>query len=461
MGNNKVVKFRRRKDVNIGIIIFLIILVYLAINVYIYFTKKHISIYEVQAGSNSINNKFTGLILRDEEIIYTNKAGYISYYQKDGARVAKEAAIYSIDDSREIYDILMSSDKSLDISDADIAEVKYEIKGFLKSYSNENYSRVYDFKEDIRDTAMDLVNNSMIRYGEKIQEETGISYSYSLLPSKKSGIVTYYMDSLEGMKPDMVTTDVFNNENYERTSLRTSEIIKEQSPVYKLITSDQWTIVIPLSEEQYDLLHDKNSINFTVLKDDVTIRASISFLQKGSDLFAKLDMDKNMAKYINDRFLEIELFLRAEEGLKIPYSAIVEKDFYLVPLEYFTEGGDSNKMGLSLGQFDERTGEVIYTFIPIDIYYKDDTYAYVDTRPFRLGDWIYSTKDDQRYEIHSKSSLKGVYNVNTGYAIFKRIEVLYDGLDYCIIKKNTSNGLSQYDHIALDGSTAIEQAIIY
>ena len=48
-----------------------------------------------------------------------------------------------------------------------------------------------------------------------------------------------------------------------------------------------------------------------------------------------------------------------------------------------------------------------------------------------------------------------------GYAVFKRIEPLYKDDEYCIVKKGTEYGLSSYDHIALDSSTAIEQAIIY
>jgi len=461
LSNNKVVKFRRRRNINIGIIIFIIILVYIAINVYIYLTKEHITIYEVQAGTNAIDNNLTGLILREEEVAYTNKAGYISYHQKDGSRVAKNAAIYSIDDNREIFDILKASDNSLDITDADIDEVKHEIRGFIKSFSNDNYTKVYSFKENIESTAIDIVSKSMMRYGQAIQDETGLSYAYQLVSTNKSGIVTYYIDSFEDVKPDHVTIDMFNQENYQRTSLRISDMVTAQSPVYKIITSELWSIVVPLTDELYEMIHDKDRISFTVLKDDFTITADLSFLKKGSDYFARLDMDKNMAKYINERYLDIELNIQKEEGLKIPKSAIVEKDFYLVPLEFFTEGGDSNNIGLSLGTFDDRTGEVSYIFVPTDIYYKDDTYAYVDARLFNPGDWIFSTQDDKRFEIRNKSSLLGVYNVNTGYAVFKRIEILYEGLDYYIVKKNTSNGLAQYDHIALDGSKAVEQAIIY
>ena len=89
MSDNKVVKFKKRKSINIGVIVFLILFLYIAINVYIYFTKDQLTIYEVHEGSTAVDNRITGLILRNETIVNSEKAGYISYYQKEGARVAK------------------------------------------------------------------------------------------------------------------------------------------------------------------------------------------------------------------------------------------------------------------------------------------------------------------------------------------------------------------------------------
>ncbi|MFU0827555.1 MAG: hypothetical protein ACFWTJ_08475 [Lachnoclostridium sp.] len=83
------------------------------ISVYIYFTKDHLTIYEVLEGSTSDDIVFTGLILRDEEVIYTDTAGYISYFHGDGDRVAKNATIYSLDGNKDTYDLIDSSDDTI------------------------------------------------------------------------------------------------------------------------------------------------------------------------------------------------------------------------------------------------------------------------------------------------------------------------------------------------------------
>lgn len=460
-GNKKVVKFKRRKDVNIGIVIFLIMFVYIAINVTIYFTKDHMTIYEVQAGSNTDDTIITGLILRDEELVYSNEAGYISYYLQEGARAAKDSAVYSIDDNKQVYDIIMDEDTPFTLTKENSTYISNNMKQFQQSFSDDNFSEVYDFKTDVNNTVLELLSISMINNSQKIQEETGVSSSYQMMKATKSGIVTYNSDSYEAITTSNLTKELFNPENYQRTSLITKDIVAANSPIYKLIHSDEWSIVLPLSEEQYQKLLGKDSIKFTFTEDDFTASAGISLFQNGTDFYAKLSLHKYMAKYLEDRFIEIELSMSTAEGLKVPITAIVEKDFYLIPLEYFTTGGDSTKKGLSKKTYN-KSGEVTITFIPTDIYFQDETYGYVDAKQFASDTLIGlagSTSDT--FQIGPTGKLKGVFNVNKGYAVFNRIEVLYENDEYSIVNIDTEYGLSIYDHIALDGTTAVEQEIIY
>lgn len=48
---NKITKYRRPLNINIGMVIFAVIFIYIVICVFMYFTSKHIVWYEVQAGS--------------------------------------------------------------------------------------------------------------------------------------------------------------------------------------------------------------------------------------------------------------------------------------------------------------------------------------------------------------------------------------------------------------------------
>lgn len=460
MSNNKVVKFKKRKSINIGIIVFFIMAVYISINVYIYFTKEQLSIYEVQEGTTAIDNRITGLILRDERVIFSQEAGYISYYQKEGARVAKNSTIYSVDDTGQMLEVIANGDVPITLSKQNNSELKHDIEAFYHVFNDNNFSAVYDFKEETQSRVLDILNTTMISHSQKLLEETGIAYSYQMYRSEESGVISYYIDNYESVTPETVTAEMFQIENYSKQGLRTTDMIAQNTPVYKLIKSEEWNIVLPLTEEQYEKLSGKDTVSFTILEDDLDLSGKLNLYQKGSEYYANISLSKHMINYLNERFIDIELDFDTVEGLKIPLTSIVEKNFYLVPLEYFTMGGDSTEQGLIKIEYD-KNGEISYPFVPTEIYYQDTAYAYVDADLFEPGTKILSPVGPEQYTLSQMNKLTGVYNVNLGYSVFKRIEILYQNKEYCIISNNTPNGISAYDHIALDGKAVIEEKIIY
>ena len=58
------------------------------------------------------------------------------------------------------------------------------------------------------------------------------------------------------------------------------------------------------------------------------------------------------------------------------------------------------------------------------------------------------------------ASLQGVYNINRGYAVFRKVEILFQNQEYTIVNTGTNYGISLYDHIALDSSAIKENEII-
>lgn len=456
----KVTKYRRRKSINIGVIVFLIIFLYVLISVYIFFTKDHLTIYEVKEGTTSDNNVFTGLIFRDEEVIRTNTAGFINYYHGDGDRVSKNSTIYSVDENKDTYDLIGNSDSAVALSAEDIAELKKDIINFQKIYRDSNYQTVYNFKYDTENAVLEIVNNSMLNKLQTVLKEKGTNSSLKVVKTKSSGIVTYNIDDYEKLSIDAAAADNFQTEEYKKIQLRTMDLIEKGSPVYKIVKSDDWSILLLLDKDQYQKLMDKETVHITFPEDGLTTSAPITLYQKGADYYARLDLNNFMIRYLNQRFIDVEIAVNSAKGLKIPVSSIVNKDFYQIPLEFFTEGGDSGSKGVVKESFKEN-GEIKYEFVPTDIYYSDDDYGYIDARLFETGERIYSEKKKKEFNISQKQTMEGVFNINKGYAVFRRIEVLYENEEYCIVKNGTRYGLSVYDHIALDGKTAVEQAIIY
>ena len=62
------------------------------------------------------------------------------------------------------------------------------------------------------------------------------------------------------------------------------------------------------------------------------------FLNEMGISYGVLTFDNSMIRYASERFLNIELILEDECGLKIPKSAVVEEQFFVIPHDYITNG---------------------------------------------------------------------------------------------------------------------------
>ena len=167
-----------------------------------------------------------------------------------------------------------------------------------------------------------------------------------------------------------------------------------------------------------------------------------------------------MVTFCTDRFIDIELILEEETGLKIPNSSIVEKEFFIVPKDYVTQGGNGKNYGVLRETYTE-DGTATTEFIETTIYNETETEYYLDDMILRIGDYIIKPDSNETYPISKRGSLTGVYNINKGYADFKQINILYKNDEYSIVKSNTQYGLSVYDYIVLDASTVTDDEFIY
>ena len=87
VGNNGNVRpYKKPINLNIGMIFFAVILIYILICIYLFFTQKQIYGYEVKNGSLSESNVYEAVALRKETIINSTYSGYINYFAKEGER---------------------------------------------------------------------------------------------------------------------------------------------------------------------------------------------------------------------------------------------------------------------------------------------------------------------------------------------------------------------------------------
>ena len=275
----------------------------------------------------------------------------------------------------------------------------------------------------------------------------------------RPGVVVYYTDGFETVTTENFTADMFDESTYKKVNLKDRDSISTGETVCKLITDENWNLVIPVENDTVKNFEKASTIRIRFKKDGTVARASLTIQKKEDTSFLILGLSDSMIRFATDRFIEVELLMDEESRLKIPNSAIVTKNFFTIPMEYFQKGNNSNDMGVMVrktGKNEENEAE----FVALNIYFSTETNYYVDGDKIRDGDIIQKPDSLETYTVHDVAELSGVYCINKGYAVFRHIDVIYENEEYSILRSGTDYGISLYDHIALDGSAITENDLI-
>ncbi len=449
-----------KKSMNIGIVIFLFILIYLGILVVNYFTKSHLEIYEVKSETLAQNNIVNGLILREETVINASHSGYLNYYFPDNSRTTNNAVLFSIDETKTYYDMLTNTTIKDGISEYDASYINKLVNSYRKTGNLSEYSTIIDFSDQLDHAVQELSDAfsiSVITNALPSPAPDTLHFYYS----EASGLISYNTDQLCGIRLQEVNaSDFLLADNYTEYESRKS-IVEAATPVIKYITDDRWNILCELNESQVKSLSTLDTIEFTICEDGFQTSAPFELIDIEDRPYALIHMSEYVQNYLDERFLSIELCWQVTDGFKIPLTAITEKEFFVVPKQYFTRSDEKNNLGLLIEEVDEETGIADYVFKASTIYYDDGLYYYIDPSEFQYGQNVLYPDNFTMYTIELKERLEGVYNINKGYAQFRRIERITQNDEYCIVKNDTEYGLKQYDHIALNASDAVDSGIIY
>ena len=459
MSNSRKKRFRYKNffNLNAGIVIFGLILIYLFINIVIYFTTERTKYYEVTAGTNAenLNNSYEGIALRDEIIKYADESGYVDYFIREGSRISKNTTLYSIDSSGQLNQLLLESGKeSSKLTEDNLDTINTLLKDFNNNFDPMNFRDLYDFKSTVKGTVVDLMNMNSL---QKLAKDKGENFVIN--KSEVSGIVLYRVDDFETLKPRKIKMSDFDKSGYTSAHFSSGDKIEKGSPIYKAINDDEWSIVLKFNKNDVKKYKKTSNITIKFLKDNLTTTANLKIV-KGADenQYGVVTLAKYVVRYATDRFLDIEIVETPKNGLKIPKSSVVTNELYVIPKEYSKKGKDDVSIGFNIQNSDRNENDSEIYYPPIA--YSDENNYYVSKSYFNEGDVITKSDSHANYVIEKTQKFMGVYNINNGYTVFEIIQILDTIDEYYIIEKESS-GLKIYDRIVLDASKVSENQIIF
>lgn len=458
-GNNgNVVSYRRPVDINIGMLIFLVILIYVLYSVVRYATAKHVVGYAVRTGSISENSIYEGLALRTEEVVTSEFAGHINYYSKEGTRLATGKLAYTIDETGEISSTISEATQTGNLfTDNDYSDIQSDIETFTESFKPSEFSSTYSFKDALNTSIQKITNSSILSDLKSIEESASIHYC----TTPNTGYIIYSTDGYENKTFDAVTASDFDSTNYSSTEISNNSMVSVGDPAYRLAESEDWSIVIQLdSQETADELEELGVVKVRFLKNQYESWATITTRSDADgNLYANLAFTNSMVTFCSDRFIDVELLTETTNGLKIPKTALVDDEFYIVPADYVTE--TSSGTSSVLREIYDENGEKSTEVVTVTVYNEEDGNVWLDQDALRSGDTLVKLNSTTTTTVAQTGQLTGVYNINEGYADFRQVTVIAENEEYAIVESDTSYGLREYDYIVLDATTMSPNEFLY
>ena len=452
---NNVVRYKDRKQnekhFNVGYFLLFIIFVYIFGHTVLLISREKTSIYRVISDEKTEVINTTGLALRKEKVVKSTEAGYINYYVNGNSRVHKDEVVFSIDKTGSIYSKLMTDDQTNESAE--------RLTGILHQFQinrDDYFVNTYNLKDSMNETVM-TTSGKMIM--ATINKTADASEYLKLNYADDSGIVVYGADGLEGITEEKITKDIFEKQNSYilKTAAENEGKVETGEAVYKLISDEVWSVVVPINETQKELLKDKNYVDVVVDNKGFTARAQARMEEINGNNYLILKFFNYMVDYADKRFVNIYIVLKSINGLKVPKSSVVERQVYEVPEEYYVSGGGNRSGGLTI-QTVGKNNEIITKYIETEICYKDvkNKLIYIDvSEGFKSGDEIIALNSNNIYKISKTKLLKGVYNINNGYPRFRHVEpdtenVNSDDSEYYLIPSDKGYYLNEYDNIILN-----------
>lgn len=427
-------------------IILVIIGIYIVFNFVKLFNSKNVKIYEVTTGEIVNVDRHKGFIYRDESIATCINNGYINFYVANAERVNRGAFIYTVNDTPSVV-------QSFELDNADKKNIRQNIKMYNNNITDYDFSNIYNAKDSLNG----LINEiNLVKQLENIDIEKEINAKEKGY-AKFAGLISFIIDGYESAKIENFSDEVLKKYDGVKVTTQKKEVGSGDN-IYKIIRSPEFSIAFDSSYD-YDNYQKSNNVFVKFVYENVTTNGRIeSFIGSDGKKHFKLNITDYPEKFIDKRIVEFEIENKKISGYKIPIKSLVSKNCYMIPKTMVEKDIETNE-----DIFYKVGANGVREKFSCNISKEDNNYYYIsidDTlSKLKYGDVLINRFNDT-FSLSEVTQLNGVYNMNKGYAIFKNVDIIDRTNEYAIVKKQTINGISLYDHICLNANDIKEGDLI-
>ncbi len=331
----------------VAIIIVLVFLICFAYNIIALFLNPT-DTFMIDNGKISSSEESIGYLIREEKVFQGNnyKNG-ISQIKTEGQRVAKGDPIFRYYTNNEESITKKIAELDLQIQDAldqnktiyssDIASIDKQIEEKLMNISELNKkSDILEIKKEISNsltkkaklTGESSPSGSYIKelVAKRSKYEEQLNSGSEYIEATVSGLVSYKIDGLE----ETLTPNSFSDITEEYLSslkIKTGQMVSSSNENGKIVNNYYCYIATILSSEQAQNAEVNNNVQILLSTGD-EVTATIEYIaeQKSGKKLVIFKITNCVEKLINYRKISFEIIWWKATGLKVPNSAIIEKN---------------------------------------------------------------------------------------------------------------------------------------
>lgn len=315
---------RRRIKIKYNQIFIICILIYITFNFINRVMASNIMLSTIEYGSIESGMKKQGIIIKDEEVLYSSMDGYINFLYDEYERVAKNSKVALINQSQA---------KSL------VTKTRVNNKpaiGDIYFGGQSTQEKLYIIKNDIMNGDINLNGTdeeiiSRLYDSDQSHQMRNISSSYGI-NAQKSGDLIFSADGYE----KFYTFDNIENisaKDFERSEPYANVVavdnanmrVGKGNPVGKIVNNHEWYVAFLYGLEEFENPKVNKRVNLQV--GDVTLRAVLKHMKEDGDkLVLVFKVYDDRWKFQSFRNVEFKVVENRFTGIKIPKQAIVEVD---------------------------------------------------------------------------------------------------------------------------------------
>lgn len=402
-----------------------------------------------------------GVIIREEQLVKSTTDGIVQYYYPGGKEIQKNTLVCTLLDDYygdileekidEIYSQIQEADEGefKEAFDTLDTSISVSIASYLRNKSENNYAAVYRLQESLQDAVSkrkdmySLMSNTKVaallsQQGIYIDEQKSV---LSNLYASEAGIIDYSYDGYEGWNVDQIGSDFVTNYDASYSYFEINmQKITSGTPLYRLISSPVWNIVIYINEEEAQYFSGDTDVSFVYNSTQEMTGRIQSLQQVGEDQYKLvLKINSHMQDYMNDRIASLVFTKNSHSGIKISESCLVQKEYYQIPSEYIVNSG--NEKGVLVVE-----GSSV-SFRKVNVVSVSEGMAFIELgEGLQAGMTIQAENSSDTTTISEIGTVDGVYVVNGGYEQFEIVQVEYRAQGYAIV-----TGIDLYDRIKING----------